>query len=628
MRLLARRLAALVVAVVLGAPAAHAQLIVDRTFTIAFGPTRNPALAVGTDGNVAALWTAPVDPRHRGAFVRIFTPDGVALASARRVDDVGHAYDVDLAADPAGGYAAVWNDALPGGPTPVYGAILDGAGGPRSATFAVGTSSLLNGVLRVGSSVGGPVVLWSAPFDLRHRLFSWTGVPRGDALGEGQVFIYGDLAMRPDDGFVAAWWGLGDGRDFVRFYDSIGLPIGDAFPVSGDFVPVSIATDRDGGFVVAGLAATNASHPGSVCYRRFDANGTPVGSMIEVHVAGARDVLWPEIALDVQGNAFLAWATYDLDTNQSSSVRARAFDAADVPLGPMQEIGGVANTGKVRVTSLPDGRFATAWTQIDRAAAAVVSLCTPGVAVCGDGVLHPQCEHCGDGVADGGEECDDGNVTSCDGCSQQCRSEPGLVCGDGITNTVCGETCDDGNDVVGDGCGPSCALERIPGGGGTTTDCFLEWQVNNPANAPFLDKKGAVNARQTCVDDDPRCDFDGGAPGRCTFRLRACINNTDLAACLPGTRLASFEVRTPTEARAAKDVAAAATRSALLGLQGAIVGPDARDLCSQEIEVTVPLRGGPAGAVERKLVLGTSASLYDGRRDKDKLQLTCLPSVP
>ena len=88
---------------------------------------------------------------------------------------------------------------------------------------------------------------------------------------------------------------------------------------------------------------------------------------------------------------------------------------------------------------------------------------------------------------DAGEGCDDGNLESCDGCSDHCVPEPGLVCGDGIPEVLCGEQCDDGNAVVGDGCKSACRLERIPGGGSRVTDCKTEWVVDNPANVPLYD---------------------------------------------------------------------------------------------------------------------------------------------
>lgn len=80
---------------------------------------------------------------------------------------------------------------------------------------------------------------------------------------------------------------------------------------------------------------------------------------------------------------------------------------------------------------------------------------------------------CGDGVLGNGEECDDGNVNSFDGCSG-CIVEPGYYCtqptgslgpstcvsrcGDG-RRVVMFEDCDDANTVSGDGCSGSCTIE-------------------------------------------------------------------------------------------------------------------------------------------------------------------------
>jgi cysteine-rich repeat protein len=75
--------------------------------------------------------------------------------------------------------------------------------------------------------------------------------------------------------------------------------------------------------------------------------------------------------------------------------------------------------------------------------------------------------NCGNGILDAGEECDDGNTDSCDGCSEICQNEVGHVCGDGILNPDC-EECDDGNNDDGDGCDSNCTITRC--GNGIVTD--------------------------------------------------------------------------------------------------------------------------------------------------------------
>jgi cysteine-rich repeat protein len=82
--------------------------------------------------------------------------------------------------------------------------------------------------------------------------------------------------------------------------------------------------------------------------------------------------------------------------------------------------------------------------------------CDDGNLAGGDG-CDPVClrEICGNGVLQGGEECDDGNLEPGDGCDTRCRREP---CGDGAVGA--GEQCDDGNLADGDGCDASCRREE------------------------------------------------------------------------------------------------------------------------------------------------------------------------
>lgn len=59
---------------------------------------------------------------------------------------------------------------------------------------------------------------------------------------------------------------------------------------------------------------------------------------------------------------------------------------------------------------------------------------------------------CGNGTQDRGEECDDGNTSDNDMCTNQCKA---ARCTDGIVNYVL-EQCDDGNEVANDYCDNQC----------------------------------------------------------------------------------------------------------------------------------------------------------------------------
>lgn len=76
---------------------------------------------------------------------------------------------------------------------------------------------------------------------------------------------------------------------------------------------------------------------------------------------------------------------------------------------------------------------------------------------------------CGDSIIILSKECEDGNFKSGDGCSSDCRVETGWacsgvpsrcasLCGDGLK--VGQEECDDGNQLSGDFCDSSCKIDR------------------------------------------------------------------------------------------------------------------------------------------------------------------------
>ena len=151
--------------------------------------------------------------------------------------------------------------------------------------------------------------------------------------------------------------------------------------------------------------------------------------------------------------------------------------------------------------------------------------------------------------------------------------------------------------------------------------------ADNPANEPLRDKHGDISGLQRCVDDDPRCDFDGGVPGGCTFHVRTCANNTAMASCAAPSRLASGQLQAPSATQAARDPALAALRATLLGtVPAAVVGPATRDVCTDPVSLVVPLRARANGYGPGKRTIKTRATLYDGAQDSDRLRLVCLPS--
>jgi cysteine-rich repeat protein len=84
------------------------------------------------------------------------------------------------------------------------------------------------------------------------------------------------------------------------------------------------------------------------------------------------------------------------------------------------------------------------------------------------GWVNPECPVCGNGVVEGAEACDDGNVSSADGCEPDCTLSGSGFCGDGIVDS--GEDCDDGvfnDDEEPDACRTNC---QWPGCGDGVVD--------------------------------------------------------------------------------------------------------------------------------------------------------------
>ena len=124
------------------------------------------------------------------------------------------------------------------------------------------------------------------------------------------------------------------------------------------------------------------------------------------------------------------------------------------------------------------------------------------------GFVNPTCAasaECGNGKAEWGEECDDGNVVGCDGCDSQCVLEFPPICGNGVKETC--EECDDGNLEEGDGCSPTCESEvqAICGNGVKEPgeECDDGCQAGDPMSCDEF------------IDDGDGCDYLCQAEGVC-----------------------------------------------------------------------------------------------------------------
>jgi cysteine-rich repeat protein len=245
---------------------------------------------------------------------------------------------------------------------------------------------------------------------------------------------------------------------------------------------------------------------------------------------------------------------------------------------------------------------------------------------------------CGDGSLDPGEQCDDGNTVSCDGCNASCQVE---ACGNG--KVECAEECDAGplNGQPGSGCDAQCNVVPLPGGfllfsgGQTRNSCMAEWRIKL-ANGQV--SGGFPLRTQSCIDGDPACDDDGQADGNCTFDVEVCADEIDarLPKCNP-IQIASISIVKPNPLTAshAIDLAnAQALVSAIepLGLTvkagTTVLVPGTpiteRNDCTTGFHLVVPHPAGVAGS--KTFNLGAHDGL-GARMTSNQVTLTCTPDT-
>jgi cysteine-rich repeat protein len=131
---------------------------------------------------------------------------------------------------------------------------------------------------------------------------------------------------------------------------------------------------------------------------------------------------------------------------------------------------------------------------------------------------------CGNGLIDPGEQCDDGNYQSGDGCDEDCQIDP-IVCGDG--NVDQGEQCDDGNTIDGDGCSSTCQWEIQPSIGACCLSGGGCQEALSPADCEAVG--GAYTADDlTCSQVAPECP---GLLGACCLPQGGCADQASDAFC-------------------------------------------------------------------------------------------------
>lgn len=309
----------------------------------------------------------------------------------------------DVAFGAAGSFVVVWDSYGSSGPDQDDFGILarrfDARGVPLGDEFQVNSYTTGRQELsRVAADAQGNfVVVWrsyGSPGDdswwysIQARRFDAAGAPLAPQF---QVNTYTtDSQSRPDvavlspQGFVVIWESRGsaDGDSsatsvHARRYDAAGAPLGDQFQVNTHTTGIQgyavVAAAPQGGFAAAwrsGSSAGTDTSSHSVQARRFDSEGDPAGSDLQVN-AYTSGIQWrPSISAGPLGGFVVAWESSGSYGDDASlgSVQLRRFDSALSPLGGQLQVN--VNTpgsqGSPSVTTDPAGDFLIAWQDYGR----------------------------------------------------------------------------------------------------------------------------------------------------------------------------------------------------------------------------------------------------------------------
>jgi hypothetical protein len=228
----------------------------------------------------------------------------------------------------------------------------------------------------VWDSVGSPGTD-SSLSSIQGRRYSSDGTPLGsqfqvNTYTPGNQFLP-SVAMEANGDFVVVWESYGPSTDYDRTsiqaqrYRSNGMPVGSQFQVNtytpGSQRDPSVALDRAGDFVVVWSGEGAEDYLG-IHGRRFAANGTALGSELQINSDTTGFQGRASVAMDTDGDFVVVWEGTDLGADEDGfGVQGRRFSRNGTALGPVFQVNTYTTyfQGRASVAIDADGGFVVVW---------------------------------------------------------------------------------------------------------------------------------------------------------------------------------------------------------------------------------------------------------------------------
>ena len=325
------------------------------------------SVAADTVGNFVVVWTSQQsqgdDDSGRSIQGQRYNASGAPLGGEFQINTytTNTQHEPEVAMDGQGNFVVTWSSVSSGGTDTdgrsIHGQRFDSAGNPVGDQFQVNTYTTdhQDEPSVAMDPLGNFVVVWESYGSLgtdsiynsiQGQLYDSDGDPVG---GEFQVNTitqgYQKDAAVSSDGqgnFIVVWH-----SEFTKIkgqlYDDGGAAVGGEFKIdsAGYGSRPEVAADSLGNFAVVWQAAEAGgvdTSDRSIETQRFDVNGNPVGSQIQVNTYTTDDQTDAGVAMDAQGNFVVVWKSEGSETSYYRSIQAQYFDSGGNSVGDQFQV--------------------------------------------------------------------------------------------------------------------------------------------------------------------------------------------------------------------------------------------------------------------------------------------------
>ncbi len=296
-------------------------------------------VAIDPDGDFVITWsTLANETDNLGVYARRYNAVGVPQGEEFLVSPENlSSQRLSVAAmDALGNTLIVWSELDPaGGADPasnIRARLFNADGVALGPSFQVNTTTadLQRQASVARNGKGQFVITWRSRAQdgdtdgVFARVYAADGTPLTDELQVNQSAtgqqIHATVAMDAAGNFVVTWYNqlIGDNAGtvvpreiYARRFAAHGAPLGDEFRVNttttGDQRYPTIDMDQDGDFVIVWASFLQDGSDWGIYLQAFDATGAKVGSETLVNTTTANRQIYPDVAMDDDGDFVVAW---------------------------------------------------------------------------------------------------------------------------------------------------------------------------------------------------------------------------------------------------------------------------------------------------------------------------------